>query len=57
MKHDWNYARPNTLELLVLEPFRKCRNCEAEQQLDDGDGTWMRVGRRRWYPLVGRCKP
>lgn len=56
MKHDWFDPRPNDAHLLMDDPFRKCRNCGAEQSLCSSH-RWMRLVSRRSLPLVGRCKP
>lgn len=37
------------------DPRRICLNCGIIQW-HEGQGYWMRIGRRLWRPLAGKCK-
>lgn len=57
MKHDWQPYVPDDWgpgQQLLSEPMRRCSTCGAVQQRYT-EHQWMRVHRRRWLPLVGRC--
>jgi len=61
MRHAWKpYSEKglgspdHRMQQLSGDVMRRCAACGAVQQYL-GTGDWMRVGRRRWLPLAGRC--
>lgn len=61
MKHNWKpysehaFGSPgHRMEQLAGDVGRKCAACGAVQRRE-GTGSWMRIGKRRWLPLAGRC--
>lgn len=54
MAHQWEDNNSEGFQRIMEDEKRKCSKCQAEQTLVS-TGTWMRIGRRRWEPLVGRC--
>lgn len=54
MKHQWQPYASNDMATVMSDPQRKCTNCGAIQT-HEPTGTWMRIGRRRWMPLTGKC--
>lgn len=55
MKHNWIDNNSKDYNRILEDKMRKCINC-GEEQVFVSTGTWMRIGQRRWEPLVGKCK-
>ena len=58
--HDWEEitlaTKENPFADMAHRGARRCNKCGA-QQTKQPDGQWLRVGKYRWEPLVGRCNP
>jgi hypothetical protein len=52
--HEWERIIPGMADFGKGER-RKCKRCGAVQELYVSY-RWQRVDKRRWLPLVGRCK-
>lgn len=55
MRHQWKEIGWLEKSHPLGPEERVCKNCGARQTLHR-EYLWQRVVRRRWLPLVGRCK-
>lgn len=58
MKHQWEDVSARSVAEVCKygwDKRRRCKLCGVVQSHQD-EQLWMRIVRRRWLPLVGRCK-